>query len=134
MISLLDIQGILHLHVLPLSCIFSLPASFCLTYMSLKHSLLLIFHVFNIITSFLKLVIYSPISLRSPEYGFYKYTPEEFLLWRKGLAAPWECWDTGLIASLVQWIKDPVLLQWLESDPWPGNSVCCGLAKKEKCK
>ena len=23
---------------------------------------------------------------------------------------------------------------WLTSDPWPGNSICCGVAKKEKKK
>ena len=34
---------------------------------------------------------------------------------------------------------DPVLLQlqhrsqlWLGSDPWPGNSTCCRMAKKDK--
>ena len=36
-----------------------------------------------------------------------------------------------------QWVKDLVLLQlqlrlplWLGSDSWPGNSICCGVAKK----
>ena len=28
-----------------------------------------------------------------------------------GLAVSLECWDTGLIPGLEQWIKDPVLLQ-----------------------
>ena len=36
-------------------------------------------------------------------------------------------------------LKDPVLSQrrshlWLGSDPWPGNSICCGAAKKENNK
>ena len=40
---------------------------------------------------------------------------------------------------LAQWVKDPLLLQlcprwqlWLRSDPWPGNSICHGVAKKKK--
>ena len=28
-------------------------------------------------------------------------------------------------------VKDPALL-WLGSDPWPGNSKCCKVAKKKK--
>ena len=42
-----------------------------------------------------------------------------------------EQWDTGLIPSPKQWIKDPALpklwhrLQlWIGSDPWPGKSLC----------
>ena len=49
------------------------------------------------------------------------------------------CWDVGLIHSLAQWVKDLALLQlWLRlplrlgSDPWPGSSICCGVAKNEK--
>ena len=56
-----------------------------------------------------------------------------------GLAASWDHWDSGLIPGLVQWVKDLVMLHlWLRSwlclrsDPWPGNSICCGAAKKKK--
>ena len=38
-------------------------------------------------------------------------------------------WDTGLIPSPVQWVKDSVVLG---SDPWPENGICRGAAKKEK--
>ena len=58
-----------------------------------------------------------------------------------GLAMSWECWDAGLIPSLAQWVYDLVLLQLqlglqlqLRSDPWPRNSICCGVAKKERKK
>ena len=47
-----------------------------------------------------------------------------------GLAVSWESWDAGLIPSLAQWVKDPVLPQlqlrlrlWLGSDPWPRRSI-----------
>ena len=58
-----------------------------------------------------------------------------------GSAVSLEHWDTVLIPSLAQWIKDPALLQqWhrlqlqLGSDPWPGNSICYRVSKKEKKK
>lgn len=71
----------------PLSCILSLPASFCLVYMSLKRKkqkqknfclnfMLLILSC----NPFLELVIYSPILLRSLKSGYYyKYTPDNVL-------------------------------------------------------
>ena len=49
--------------------------------------------------------------------------------------------NMGLIQSLAQWVKDPVLLQlWCRLQlrlgfyPWPGNSMCrgCGHRKKKK--
>ena len=56
-----------------------------------------------------------------------------------GSAVSQERWDTGSIPSPAQWVKDPALLRfrlwlWLRSDPWPGNSMCCGVAKHEKIK
>ena len=59
-----------------------------------------------------------------------------------GSAAPWEDWVEGSIpGSLARWVKDPALLQLqlhlqvqLRSDPWPGNSICQGAAKKEKTR
>ena len=63
-----------------------------------------------------------------------------FLLWHNGIggiaAAPgcrFHPWPSVL--------KDPALpqlrrkrQQWLGSDPWPGNSIRLGIAKKEKKK
>ena len=46
--------------------------------------------------------------------------------WVKDLACL--CGGAGLIPSLAQWVKDPVLVQlchrsqlWFRLDPWPGN-------------
>ena len=53
--------------------------------------------------------------------------------------ASWGHWDAGLIPGPVQWVKNLPLLQlWLGlqlqlgSDPWPGNSICHGTAKREE--
>ena len=49
-------------------------------------------------------------------------------------------WDAGSIPGLTQCIKNPGLLQMcspplqLGSHPWLGNSICCGVEKKEKKK
>ena len=52
-----------------------------------------------------------------------------------------EHWGTGLIPRPAQWVKDLASPQlwlrlqlWLGSDPWPGNSMCQGMAKKKKEK
>ena len=46
-----------------------------------------------------------------------------------GYAASWE--HSGL-GNLVLLQLQLGLQLWLRSDPWPGNSICCGTAKKEK--
>ena len=58
-----------------------------------------------------------------------------------GSAASLQHWDPGSIPGPAQWVKDLVLLQLqrrsqlqLRSDPWPGNPICRGVAKKEKKK
>ena len=49
-----------------------------------------------------------------------------------------EPWDPDSNPSPAQWVKDPALPQWhrsqlwLGSNPWWRNSICCGVAKKEK--
>ena len=60
-------------------------------------------------------------------------------MWHKGIGSSWEHWDTGSTLGPVQWVKDLALPQlWLRSqlqlrsDPWPGNSICHGAARKEK--
>ena len=52
-----------------------------------------------------------------------------------------ELCDTSSILCLTQWVKDLALLQlwhrlqlWLESDPWPGISICHEVIKKEENK
>lgn len=49
-----------------------------------------------------------------------------------------ECWEAGSIPSLAQRVKDQTLPLRLRSqlrlgsDPWPGNAICLGAAKKKK--
>ena len=45
-----------------------------------------------------------------------------------------ECWDTGLIPSPAQRIKDLAAVVLLESDPWLRNSICYRATKNEKKK
>ena len=47
----------------------------------------------------------------------------EFLLWCSGFRIQCcLCSSVALILSLVQWVKDPELLQLqLKFSPWPGN-------------
>ena len=58
-----------------------------------------------------------------------------------GLAVSLERWGTGSIPSPAQWFKDLALPQLRRrsqlpagSDPWPGNSRCHWVTKKEKKK
>lgn len=58
-----------------------------------------------------------------------------------GSAASWGHWDTGSIPGLAQCLKDLALPQlWLRLhlglgfDPWPSNSIGCGVANKERKK
>ena len=51
----------------------------------------------------------------------------------------WEHWDAGSIPGLAQQFKDLAMLQLrhrsqlrLRSNPWPGNSISYGTAKKKK--
>ena len=58
-----------------------------------------------------------------------------------GSAVSLEHWDAALIPGPAHGVKDMALLQLqhrlqlqLRSDPWPGKSICHGVAKKEKEK
>ena len=63
----------------------------------------------------------------------------DFPLWRKEIETSLEHWDTGSNPGPAQRVKDLALLQlWhrskhpLRADPWPSDSMCCGVAQKEK--
>ena len=58
-----------------------------------------------------------------------------------GSTASWEQQDPSSIPGWEEWVKDPAWLQmqcrsrlWLGSDPRPGNSICCRVAKNENKK
>ena len=60
---------------------------------------------------------------------------QEFLLWHSGLGSRAVSGSASSIPGLVQWGKDPTLLQlWLRFDPWPGNFHMprVGILKKKK--
>ena len=76
-----------------------------------------------------------------PTNTILRSTLEEFHCGATGSMASLQCWNTGLIPRLAQWVKDPALLHLrhrlqlcLRSDPWSRNSICCGVTKKEKRK
>ena len=51
------------------------------------------------------------------------------------LAASLQRQDIGSILSPAQWVKGSgVATAVVGSDPWPRNSICCGVAKKIKKK
>ena len=63
----------------------------------------------------------------------------EFLLWHNRNGGSLGVLGDRFHPKPAQWVKDPVSPQlWLRSqlrlgsDPWPGNSVCCEGAKKER--
>ena len=65
----------------------------------------------------------------------------EFPLWRIGVSGILGALGSRVNPWSAQWVRDPVptqpqlrLLLWLRYDPWPGNSICQGAAKKEKEK
>ena len=58
----------------------------------------------------------------------------EFLLWCSRLRI-WHCTCSGAgsVPSLVQWVKDPVLLKlWLRLSSWPNNLRMLQVRPKEK--
>ena len=72
-------------------------------------------------------------------------SPFSLLLYRisefSGSSGALQLQDGGLIPSLAQWVQDLAMPQvWCRSklqvgsDPWPGNSICRRVAKKEREK
>ena len=66
---------------------------------------------------------------------------QELLLWRLGIGSILVALGHGFNPWPAQRVKDPALPQlqvnlllWLGYDPWPGNSICRGVAKKKKKK
>ena len=63
----------------------------------------------------------------------------EFPLWRNRISGIWGALDEDLIPGSAQCINNLALAQLqlksrlqLKTDPWPGSSICCGMAKNEK--
>ena len=63
----------------------------------------------------------------------------EFLLWCDRINGISGAPGHSFHPWTAQWVKDQTLPQlqhrsqlWLGSDPWPRNSICCKVAKKEK--
>ena len=61
-------------------------------------------------------------------------------LWCSGISSILQHWGAGSIPSPAQWVKDLTLpqlqlgSQLAKSDPWPGNSICCKVAKTKQKK
>ena len=58
-----------------------------------------------------------------------------------GSVVSWKHQDAVLRPGLAWWVKDLALPQlwprpqvWLKSSPWPGNSICHGVARNKKNK
>ena len=70
-------------------------------------------------------------------YDFSLNSPnEDFLLWCNGIGGVSGVLGADSIPGPAQGVKDPALLQLLyrlqlqlRHDAWPGNSICCRVAK-----